>query len=43
LKHVKKIKGGAFPEKGANAPCDTCSFTARCETKKTLLSKLLGK
>lgn len=40
LKHVKKIKGGAFPEKGANAPCDNCAFLDRCETKKTLLSKL---
>ena len=43
LKHVRKIKGGAYPEKGANPPCDSCSFTALCETKKTLLSKLLGK
>ena len=40
LKHVKKIKRGAFPEKGANAPCDNCAFLDRCETKKTLLSKL---
>jgi len=40
LKHVKKIKGGAFPEKGPNAPCDNCAFLDRCETKKTLLSKL---
>ena len=43
LKHVKKIKGGAFPEKGTNAPCDNCAFIDMCETKKTLLSKLLGK
>jgi CRISPR-associated exonuclease Cas4 len=42
LKHVKKIKSGAFPEKGANAPCDNCAFVDLCETKKTLLSKLLG-
>jgi len=43
LKHVKKIKKGAFPDKGENAPCDNCSFLDRCETNKTLLSKLLGK
>jgi len=43
LKHVKRIKKGAFPEKGENAPCDSCAFLDRCETKKTLLSKLLGK
>lgn len=42
LKRVKRIKRGAFPEKGVHAPCDTCSFIARCETRKTLLSKLLG-
>jgi CRISPR-associated exonuclease Cas4 len=43
LKHVKKIKGGVYPEKGANAPCDSCSFIEMCDTKKTLLSKLFGK
>ncbi len=43
LKRVKRIKLGAFPEKGVHAPCDTCSFIDRCETRKTLLSKLLGK
>jgi CRISPR-associated exonuclease Cas4 len=43
LKRVKRIKRGAFPEKGVHAPCDTCSFIDRCETRKTLLSKLLGK
>jgi CRISPR-associated exonuclease Cas4 len=43
LKHVKRIKKGAFPEKGGNAPCDSCSFIERCDTRKTLLSKLLGK
>ncbi|MBK5190346.1 MAG: Dna2/Cas4 domain-containing protein [Methanosarcinales archaeon] len=43
LKHVKKIKKGAYPDKGENAPCDSCAFIDRCETKKTLLSKLLGK
>jgi len=43
LKRVKKIKGGVFPEKGENAPCDSCFFLELCETKKTLLSKLLGK
>jgi CRISPR-associated exonuclease Cas4 len=43
LKRVKRIKRGAFPEKGVHAPCDTCSFIERCETRKTLLSKLFGK
>ncbi|MBA7557421.1 hypothetical protein ES705_50176 [subsurface metagenome] len=43
LKRVKRIKGGVFPEKGENAPCDNCSFVERCETRKTLLSKLFGK
>jgi CRISPR-associated exonuclease Cas4 len=43
LKHVKKIKGGVFPDKGENAPCDSCSLIEWCDTKKTLLSKLLGK
>lgn len=44
LKQVKRIKKGAFPEKGAYAPCDSCSFIEMCETRKTtLLSKLLGK
>ena len=43
LKRVKRIKGGVFPEKGENAPCDSCFFLELCETKKTLLSKLLGK
>jgi len=43
LKHVKRIKKGTFPDKGENAPCDNCAFLDRCETKKTLLSKLLGK
>ncbi len=43
LKRVKRIKGGVFPEKGGNAPCDKCVFAERCETKKTLLSTLFGK
>jgi len=43
LKRVKRIKGGVFPEKGENAPCDSCVFEEMCETKKTLLSKLFGK
>jgi CRISPR-associated exonuclease Cas4 len=43
LKRVKRVKGGVFPEKGENAPCDDCFFLELCETKKTLLSKLLGK
>lgn len=43
LKRVKRIKGGVFPEKGENAPCDNCSFVERCETRKTLLSKLFGR
>ncbi len=43
LKYVKKIKGGVYPEKGANAPCDSCSFIEMCDTRKTLLSKLFGK
>ncbi len=43
LKHVKKIHGGFFPDKGENAPCDSCYFTERCDTKMTLLSKLFGK
>ncbi|MHC1611154.1 MAG: CRISPR-associated protein Cas4 [Candidatus Methanospirareceae archaeon] len=40
LKHVKKIKGGVYPERGRNAPCDSCPFVELCDTKKTLLSKL---
>jgi CRISPR-associated exonuclease Cas4 len=43
LKRVKRIKEGVFPEKGDNAPCDTCSFVEFCETKKTLLSALFGR
>ena len=43
LKRVKRIKNGFFPEKGENAPCDTCVFEEMCDTKKTLLSKLFGK
>lgn len=43
LKRVKRIKGGVFPEKGENAPCDNCVFNEMCDTKKTLLSKLFGK
>ncbi len=43
LKRVKRIKGGVFPEKGGNAPCDKCVFAERCETRKTLLSTLFGK
>ena len=43
LKRVKRIKGGVFPDKGGNAPCDKCVFAERCETRKTLLSTLFGK
>nr|QNO51428.1 hypothetical protein PFCPEAIJ_00030 [Methanosarcinales archaeon ANME-1 ERB6] len=43
LKRVKRIKGGVYPEKGGNAPCDKCVFAEMCETKKTLLSTLFGK
>ncbi|NQE06486.1 hypothetical protein C5S32_11510 [ANME-1 cluster archaeon GoMg1] len=43
LKRVKRIKGGVFPEKGGNAPCDKCVFAEMCETRKTLLSTLFGK
>lgn len=43
LKHVKRIKNGAFPDKGVNAPCDNCAFMDRCETKKTLFSVLFRK
>lgn len=43
LKRVKRIKGGSFPDKGENAPCDKCVFEEMCETKKTLLSTLFGK
>ncbi len=43
LKRVKRIKGGVFPEKGENAPCDNCVFEEMCETKKTLLSKLFSR
>ncbi len=43
LKRVKRIKGGVFPDKGVNAPCDKCVFEEMCETKKTLLSTLFGK
>ena len=43
LKHVKRIKRGAFPDKGANAPCDNCIFLDQCETRKTLLSMLFRK
>jgi len=43
LKHVRRIKSGAYPDKSANAPCANCVFLDRCDTRKTLLSKLLGK
>jgi CRISPR-associated exonuclease Cas4 len=41
VKRVKRVKDGLFPEKGENAPCVHCAFTAQCETKRTLLSRLL--
>lgn len=40
---VKKVQAGFFPEKGTNPPCDRCAFLERCETRKTLLSQLLGR
>ncbi len=40
-KRVKRVKDGLFPEKGENAPCEHCAFAAQCETKRTLLSRLL--
>ena len=45
LKHVRRIKQGAFPDKGRNAPCENCVYSKYCDTdtRKTLLSKLLGK
>jgi CRISPR-associated exonuclease Cas4 len=43
VKRVKKVKAGLFPEKGTNPPCDSCSFLELCETRKTLLSQLLGR
>jgi len=43
LKHVRRIKQGAFPDKGRNAPCENCAYSKYCDTRKTLLSKLLGK
>jgi CRISPR-associated exonuclease Cas4 len=43
LSRVKKVQAGFFPEKGANPPCDSCAFLERCETRKTILSKLLGR
>ena len=41
VKRVKRVKDGLFPEKGEHAPCEHCVFGAQCETKKTLLSRLL--
>jgi len=43
LGQVKKVHAGLFPEKGANPPCEGCAFIERCETRKTILSKLLGR
>ena len=45
LKQVRRIKQGAFPDKGRNAPCENCVYSKYCDTdtRKTLLSKLLGK
>ncbi|KAF5432546.1 CRISPR-associated exonuclease Cas4 [Candidatus Methanophagaceae archaeon] len=43
LKHVRRIKSGAYPDKSVNAPCANCVFLDRCDTRITLLSKLLGK
>jgi len=40
-KRVKRVKNGLFPEKGEHAPCEQCAFAAQCETKRTLLSRLL--
>ncbi len=41
LKRVRRVKDGLFPEKGEHAPCEHCAFTEQCETKRTLLSRLL--
>ncbi len=43
LGRVKKVHAGLFPEKGVNPPCEGCAFLDRCETRKTILSKLLGR
>lgn len=43
LGRVKKVHAGLYPEKGANPPCEGCAFIDRCETRKTILSKLLGR
>ena len=45
LRRVKRVKGkrAVFPEKGENAPCENCVFEEKCETRRTLLSKLLRK
>ena len=43
LKHVRRIKSGAYPDKSVNAPCANCVFLDRCDTRKTILSKLLRK
>ena len=45
LKQVRRIKQGAFPDKGRNAPCENCAYSKYCDTdtRKTVLSKLLGK
>ena len=40
-KRVKRVKNGLFPQKGEHAPCEHCVFAAQCETKRTLLSRLL--
>ncbi|MGC9443599.1 MAG: Dna2/Cas4 domain-containing protein [Candidatus Methanospirareceae archaeon] len=40
-KRVKRVKDGLFPDRGEHAPCERCVFATQCETKKTLLSRLL--
>ena len=43
LKRIKRIKAGAFPERGEHARCDACSFKDVCVVEKgSLASKLLG-
>ncbi|MBN1455994.1 MAG: Dna2/Cas4 domain-containing protein [Methanomicrobia archaeon] len=41
VKRVKRVKNGLFPDKGEHAPCEHCAFAAQCETRRTLLSRLL--
>lgn len=36
---IKKIQGGAMPEKPEDAPCNICGFTGMCDVKPTLASR----